>query len=104
VRTGNSNAADQSLAIPFSNDSEFIRTRKIVLCTLVSLAKLPKNVTFDRVIVDEASINKIDQLLMPFQLSLKRQSKESFVYKSTFRGEDYSLSNLQQQLKELMNF
>jgi hypothetical protein len=31
VRTGNANAADQSLAIPFSNDSEFIKTRKIVL-------------------------------------------------------------------------
>src|SRR5918992_2837897 len=44
VRTGNANAADQYLAIPFSNDSEFIRTRKIVLCTLVSLAKLPKNI------------------------------------------------------------
>jgi hypothetical protein len=104
VRTGNANAADQSLAIPFSNDSEFIKTRKIVLCTLVSLAKLPKNVSFDRVIVDEASINKIDHLLMPFQMSLKRQSKALFVYKSTFRDEDYNLSNLQQQLKELMNF
>jgi energy-coupling factor transporter ATP-binding protein EcfA2 len=104
VRTGNTNAADQSLAIPISNDSEFIKTRKIVLCTLVSLAKLPQNVTFDRVIVDEASINKIDHLLMPFQLSLKRQSKASFVYKSTFRDEDYNLSHLQQQLKELMNF
>ena len=41
---------------------------------------------------------------MPFQLSLKRQSRASFVYKSTFRDEDYSLSHLQQQLKELMNF
>jgi energy-coupling factor transporter ATP-binding protein EcfA2 len=105
VRTGNTNAADQSLAIPFSNDSEFIKTKKIVLCTLVSLAKLPQNVTFDRVVVDEASINKIDHLLMPFQLSLKRgRFKAPFVYKSTFTDADYNLSHLQQQLKELMSF
>jgi hypothetical protein len=104
VRTGNSNAADRLLAIPFSNDSEFIKTRKIVLCTLVSLAKLPQNITFDRVIVDEASINKIDHLLMPFQMNLKMESKASFVYKSTFTDIDHSLSNLQQQLNELMNF
>ncbi|MGH9953998.1 MAG: AAA domain-containing protein, partial [Nitrososphaeraceae archaeon] len=104
VRTGNSNAADQSLSIPFSNESEFIKTRKIVLCTLVSLAKLPQNITFDRVIVDEASINKIDHLLMPFQMSLRRESKASFVYNSAFIDKDYDLSNLQQQLNELMNF
>ena len=106
VRTGNSNAADQSLAIPFSNDSEFVRTRKIVLCTLLSLPKLPQNITFDRVVIDEASINKIDHLLMPFQLSLRRKYSRdflpSFVYKSNFTDEDYNLSNLQ-QLKELMN-
>jgi hypothetical protein len=104
IRTGYLNAADKSLAIPVSNDSELIRTKKIVLCTLVLLPKLPRNVTFDRLVVDEASINKINHLLMPFQLSLKRQSKASFVYRSTFRDEDYNLSNLQQQLKELMNF
>jgi hypothetical protein len=104
IRTGYLNAADKSLAIPVSSDSELIRTRKIVLCTLVSLPKLPQNVTFDKLIVDEASINKIDHLLMPFQLSLKRQSKASFIYRSTFSDEDYNLSNLQQQLKELMNF
>ena len=108
VRTGNANAADQSLAIPFSNDSEFIKTRKMVLCTLLSLPKLPQNVSFDRVIIDEASINKIDHLLMPFQLSLRRKhsrdSSSSFFYKSNFTDEDHKLSNLQQQLKELMNF
>ena len=106
IRTGNANAADQSLTIPFNNDSEFIRTRKIVLCTLLSLPKLPQNVSFDRVIIDEASINKIDHLLMPFQMSLRRRySKTSspLVYKSNFTDKDYNLPNLQQQLK-LMNF
>jgi hypothetical protein len=75
------------LAIPFSNDPEFIKTRKIVLCTLVSLAKPPQTVTFDRVIVDEASINKIDHLLMPFQLSLKRQSYYSIPISDKIAGE-----------------
>jgi hypothetical protein len=64
--------------------------------------------SFDRVIIDEASINKIDHLLMPFQVSLRRKYSRdfspSFVYKSNFIDEDYKLSNLQQQLKELLNF
>jgi energy-coupling factor transporter ATP-binding protein EcfA2 len=106
VRAGNGDAADRSLPIPFSNDVELIRSKKIVLCTILSLPRLPKDTRFDRLIIDEASITKIDQLLIPLQMSLSSSAntRSSFFYKSNLTTNDYILPNLQQQLKELMNF
>jgi len=106
VRAGNGDAADRTLPIPFSNDMELIRSKKIILCTILSLPRLPKDTRFDRLIIDEASITKIDQLLIPLQMSLSSSSntRSSFFYKSNLTANDYRLPNLQQQLKELMNF
>ncbi|MFZ0510351.1 MAG: AAA domain-containing protein [Candidatus Nitrosopolaris sp.] len=105
VRAGNSDAADRSLPIPFSNDVEVIKTKKIILCTILSLPRLPKDTRFDRLIIDEASITKIDQLLIPLQMSLSSSTtRPTFFYKSNLTSDDYRLPNLQQQLKELMNF
>ena len=104
VRAGNSDAADRSLPIPFSNDVEVIATKKITLCTILSLPRLPKDTRFDRLIIDEASITKINQLLIPLQMSLSSSTtRPTFFYKSNLTADDYRLPNLQ-QLKELMNF
>jgi energy-coupling factor transporter ATP-binding protein EcfA2 len=105
VRAGNSTAADRSLPIPFSNDVGVIKSKRIILCTILSLPRLPKDIGFDRLIIDEASITKIDQLLMPLQMSLSSSSaRTSSHYESNLTSEDFGLPNLQQQLKELMNF
>jgi superfamily I DNA and/or RNA helicase len=101
IRTGNIDGADTALPIDFSNSVEIIKRKNIILCTTMSLAKLPCDIKFDRLIIDEASINKVDQLLMPMQMGLKTSS---FCYKSNFGIDDYKLSNLHQQLKELWNF
>jgi superfamily I DNA and/or RNA helicase len=101
IRTGNINGADKELPIKFSNNAETIKGKNIILCTTMSLAKLPSDIKFDRLIIDEASINKVDQLLMPMLMGLKASS---FSYKSNFGINDYKLSNLHQQLKELFNF
>lgn len=105
VRAGNSDAADRSLPITFSNDVEVIKAKKIILCTILSLPRLPKDTRFDRLIIDEASITKIDQLLIPLQMSLSSSiTSPTFFYKSNLTAHDYMLPNLQQQLKELINF
>jgi len=105
VRAGNSTAADRSLPIPFSNDIGIIKSRRIILCTILSIPRLPNDIGFDRLIIDEASITKIDQLLMPLQMSLSSSNaRPSSHYKSNLTPEDFRLPNLQQQLKELMNF
>jgi energy-coupling factor transporter ATP-binding protein EcfA2 len=104
VRAGNSTAADRSLPIPFSNDVGVIKSKRIILCTILSLPRLPKDIGFDRLIIDEASITKIDQLLMPLQMSLSSSTRPSLHYISNLTSEDFRLPNLQQQLKELMNF
>jgi energy-coupling factor transporter ATP-binding protein EcfA2 len=105
VRAGNSDAADRSLPIPFSNDVEVMKAKKIILCTILSLPRLPKDTRFDRLIIDEASITKIDQLLIPLQMSSSSSTaRPTFFYKSNLTVYDYRLPNLQQQLKELMNF
>jgi energy-coupling factor transporter ATP-binding protein EcfA2 len=105
VRAGNSTAADRSLPIPFSNDVGIIKSKKIILCTILSLPRLPKDIRFDRLIIDEASITKIDQLLMPLQMSLSSSnSRPPSYYRSNLTSDDFRLPNLQQQLKELMNF
>lgn len=104
VRAGNSTAADRSLPIPFSNDVGVIKSKRIILCTILSLPRLPKDIGFDRLIIDEASITKIDQLLMPLQMSLSSSTRLSSHYISNLTYADFRLPNLQQQLKELMNF
>ena len=106
VRAGNSTAADRSLRIPFSNDVGVIKSKKIILCTILSLPRLPKDISFDRLIIDEASITKIDQLLMPLQMSLNSSNANRPLshYKSNLTSADFGMPNLQQQLKELMNF
>jgi ABC-type oligopeptide transport system ATPase subunit len=103
LRTGNANAADQSIPIKFSNDAEEINSKRIILCTILSLRKLPRSIKFDRIIIDEASINKIDQLLIPLHMGFNSSNIRSSFYKSNFTKDDYKLPNLQQQLKELMN-
>jgi energy-coupling factor transporter ATP-binding protein EcfA2 len=104
VRAGNSTAADRSLPIPFSNDVGVIKSKRIILCTILSLPRLPKDIGFDRLIIDEASMTKIDQLLMPLQMSLSSSTRLSSHYISNLTYADFRLPNLQQQLKELMNF
>jgi energy-coupling factor transporter ATP-binding protein EcfA2 len=105
VRAGNSTAADRSLPIPFGNDVGVLKSKRIILCTILSLPRLPTDIRFDRLIIDEASITKIDQLLMPLQMSLSSSNtRPSSFYRSNLTSDDFRLPNLQQQLKELMNF
>jgi hypothetical protein len=68
VRSGYAPGRDNTLPIPFSNDPEVVRTKKIVVCTTQSLRRLPGSNKFDNMIIDEAGIERLEHLLSPFTL------------------------------------
>jgi len=51
---------------PFSILSSEIRSKKIVVCTTLSLKRLSYLLRFDNIIIDEAGIEKLEHLLSPF--------------------------------------
>jgi hypothetical protein len=67
LRTGNlSGVDDPSLPVPFSIDSSEIKSKKIIICTTLSLKRLSYLIKFDNIIIDEAGIEKLEHLLSPF--------------------------------------
>jgi energy-coupling factor transporter ATP-binding protein EcfA2 len=66
VRTGNESATNLPPQIPFSNDIERIRERRIIICTTLSLKRLSYTIRFDNMLIDEAGIEKLEHLLSPF--------------------------------------
>jgi ABC-type oligopeptide transport system ATPase subunit len=87
VRSGYAAGADNSLPIPFSNDLDLVRTKKIVICTTQSLRRLSKKsspVKFDNMIIDEAGIERLEHLLSPFVLGINQlgvhMMKDSITY------------------------
>ena len=74
VRTGNFAGHEDSIGIQFSNNAETIRSKKIVLCTILSLKKLTYNMRFDNLIIDEGGIAKLEHLLTPFMYGINQLS------------------------------
>ena len=72
VRSGYAPGADSSLPIPFSNNIEVVRAKKIVICTTHSLKRLSNSIKFDNMIIDEAGIERLEHLLSPFALGIKQ--------------------------------
>ncbi len=73
VRSGYPAGADLTLPIPFSNNIEEIRTKKIVICTTLSLRRLSRSIRFDNMIIDEAGVEKLQDLLSPFTLGINQR-------------------------------
>jgi superfamily I DNA and/or RNA helicase len=74
VRSGYPAGADPTLPIPFSNNIEEIRSKKIVICTTLSLRRVSRSIRFDNMIVDEAGVEKLQDLLAPFTLGINQRS------------------------------
>ena len=73
VRSGYLPGADLTLPIPFSNNIEDIKTKKIVISTTYSLRKFTRSIEFDNMIIDEAGIERLEHLLPPFRLGINQQ-------------------------------
>ena len=74
VRSGYPAGIDTSLPIPFSNNIEEIRTKKIVICTTLSLWRLSGVIKFDNMIIDEAGIEKLQDILSPFTFGINQMA------------------------------
>jgi energy-coupling factor transporter ATP-binding protein EcfA2 len=72
VRSGYAPGSDSSLPIPFSNNIEDVRAKKIVICTTQSLRRLSGSIKFDNMIIDEAGIERLEHLLSPFTLGINQ--------------------------------
>jgi energy-coupling factor transporter ATP-binding protein EcfA2 len=72
LRTGNPAGIDPSIPIPFSVQADDIRSRRIILCTTLSLKRLTSTMRFDNMIIDEAGIKKLQHLLLPFQYGINQ--------------------------------
>ncbi|HEX9318475.1 MAG TPA: DEAD/DEAH box helicase [Nitrososphaeraceae archaeon] len=73
VRTGNASAVDQSsLPIPFSLNADELRKKRIIITTSLSAKKLLTVIRFDNMIVDEAGIEKLEDLLWPLLLGINQ--------------------------------
>ena len=60
LRTGNlSGVDDPLLPVPFSIQSDVIKSKKIIICTTLSLKRLSYFIRFDNIIIDEAGIEKL---------------------------------------------
>ena len=77
LRTGNKAGIDTKLPIRFSINAEDIRSKKIILCTTLSLKRLSSFMRFDNMIIDEAGIERLEHLLSPFIMGVN-QSAASF--------------------------
>ncbi|MEP6576559.1 MAG: DEAD/DEAH box helicase [Nitrososphaerota archaeon] len=76
IRTGNASAIDQSsLPIPFSLNADELRKKRIVITTSLSAKKLLPVMRFDNMIVDEAGIEKLEDLLWPLLLGINQTTK-----------------------------
>jgi hypothetical protein len=78
IRTGNAAAVDPLLPIPFSNQFDEIRTKKIVICTTRSLKRLSYAIRFENTIIDEAGIEKLEDLLAPLQYGVNQMTTTHF--------------------------
>jgi hypothetical protein len=75
IRTGYPAGYENTLPIPFSNNNEEIRTKKIVICTTLSLQRrLSRSIRFDNMIIDEAGVEKLHDLLSPFRLGINQMA------------------------------
>ena len=87
VRSGYAPGADPSLPIPFSNNIELVRSKKIVICTTQSLKRLSASIKFENLIIDEAGIERLEHLLAPFALGINQLSvhlmKENISYQTS---------------------
>jgi hypothetical protein len=72
VRSGYAPGADPGLPIPFSNNIEVVRAKKIVICTTQSLKRLSASIRFENMIIDEAGIERLEHLLSPFALGINQ--------------------------------
>ena len=72
IRSGYAPGADTKLPIPFSNNIEVVRAKKIVICTTQSLRRLSGSIKFDNMIIDEAGIERLEHLLSPFTLGINQ--------------------------------
>ena len=72
IRSGYAPDADTNLQIPFSNNIEVVRTKKIVICTTQSLRRLSGSIKFDNMIIDETGSERLEHLLSPFTLGINQ--------------------------------
>jgi len=72
IRTGYAAGENLTLPIPFSNNIQEIRSKQIVICTTLSTRKLSHAIRFDNMIIDEAGIEKLQDLLAPFILGINQ--------------------------------
>ena len=72
IRSGYAPGADTKLPIPFSNNIEVVRAKKIVICITQSLRRLSGSIKFDNMIIDEAGIERLEHLLSPFTLGINQ--------------------------------
>jgi superfamily I DNA and/or RNA helicase len=72
LRTGNAAGVDTKLPIRFSINAEEIRSKKIILCTTLSLKRLSSFMKFDNMIIDEAGIERLEHLLSPFVMGVNQ--------------------------------
>jgi len=72
IRRGYAPGADLTLPISFSNNIQEIREKQIVICTTLSTRKLSHAIRFDNMIIDEAGIEKLQDLLAPFILGINQ--------------------------------
>jgi superfamily I DNA and/or RNA helicase len=78
LRTGNKAGIDTKLPIRFSINAEDIRSKKIILCTTLSLKRLSSFMRFDNMIIDEAGIERLEHLLSPFIMGVNQSAAASF--------------------------
>ncbi|HEX5519889.1 MAG TPA: AAA domain-containing protein, partial [Candidatus Nitrosocosmicus sp.] len=75
LRTGNLSGVDEPLLpVPFSTQSDVIKSKKIIVCTTLSLKRLSYFIKFDNIIIDEAGIEKLEHLLSPFYYGINQLS------------------------------
>jgi superfamily I DNA and/or RNA helicase len=74
LRTGNKAGIDTKLPIQFSINAEDIRSKKIILCTTLSLKRLSSFMKFDNMIIDEAGIERLEHLLSPFIMGVNQSA------------------------------
>jgi hypothetical protein len=79
LRTGNlSGVDDPFLPVPFSIHSSEIKSKKIIICTTLSLKRLSYLIKFDNIIIDEAGIEKLEHLLSPFYYGINQLSSTHY--------------------------
>lgn len=75
LRTGNlSGVDDPFLPVHFSTQSDVLKSKKIIVCTTLSLKRLSYFIKFDNIIIDEAGIEKLEHLLSPFYFGINQLS------------------------------